>query len=95
MANAARVYQGFIVWKRPIPSHGHAASNGHGQDREDRGRVGVHPRYVETADMYKAAKRGASVRHRQCESVDHIFAPRGTTIRIAKGDKAKTQVNTE
>ena len=27
--------------------------------------------------------------------VDHIFAPRGTTIRIAKGDKAKTLANIE
>ena len=27
--------------------------------------------------------------------VDHIFAPRGTTIKIAKGDKAKTQANME
>ena len=27
--------------------------------------------------------------------VDHIFAPRGTTIRIAKGDNAKTQSNME
>ena len=27
--------------------------------------------------------------------VDHIFAQRGTTIRIAKGDKAKTQANME
>ena len=29
------------------------------------------------------------------KGVDHIFAQRETTIRIAKGDKAKTQANME
>ena len=27
--------------------------------------------------------------------VDHLFPPRGTTIRIAKGDKTKTHANME
>ena len=40
-------------------------------------------------------KKGRRLGIVNLRGVDHIFAPRGTTIKIAKRDKAKTQANME
>ena len=89
------MYQAFIVWKRPSPSHGHAANNGHGKlEKIEAELAAIHAMSKqETCTLQR--KEGRRYGIVNARGVDHIFAQRGTTIRIAKGDKAKTQANME
>ena len=73
----------------------HAASPRPREDREDRGRVDVHQRYVEQLAEPKQRKERRRFGIVTVRGLEHTFVPWGTTLRTAKGNEARTQTHVE